>query len=162
MALLWGKMSRNRSHAQIFMGVEFFLMTTAACFIRQEAPGCSASSSEMEAIKPARLRISCAGSTFEATPRQKVGISASWDCTYVWLMERPLFLSAGRDHYRKSREFSLCPYSKMRLLATHRFFSSRSGLDCFTSYLHFPLLFFKNRKCLGSTKQVPQQRGAEH
>lgn len=54
-----------------------FLMTTAACFIRQEAPGCSPTSSQMEAIEPARLSIGFAGSAFEAAPRQKVGISVS-------------------------------------------------------------------------------------
>ena len=151
--------SYNWSHAQVCMGVQFFfLMTTATCFMRQEAPGCSATSSEMEAIKPAWLRIGCAGSAFEALPRAE-GRDFSFPRSHMQLANGASSLSVCRQRSLRERQrvfTAHCPQQQNKTDDCHtQFFSGHSGLDCFTSRLRFPLLFFKSRKCLGSTKQVP-------
>lgn len=120
-----------------------FLMTTATCFIRQVAPECCPASSEM-GLWSQPSWVACAGSAFEAAPRQEVRISASWGWTFSWLMEQPVCLSAGRGCYRKGRVFTAhCPWQQSKADCHPGFFSSRSGLDCFTSRLHFPFLFLK-------------------
>lgn len=135
-------------------------MTTSTCFIRQEAPECSTATSEMEAIKPAQL-IGCAGSAFEAAPRQEVRISASWGWTFSWLMEQASCLSAGRDCYRKGRVFTAhCPRQQNKTDCHPRVFLQSFRFGLFHLLPPLSLFIFKNRECLGSTKQVPWQKGS--
>lgn len=112
----------NWSRAPISMGVQVLLMTTSTCFIRPEAPGCSTTSSEMEAIKPAQLAVPLKQPSDRRSGFQLPEIAHA--------AERPLCRSAGRDHYRKSRELSLhiVPDSKIRLIATVFLRSFRLGL----------------------------------
>lgn len=142
------------------MGVRVFLMTTATCFIRQEAPECSTASSEMEAIKPAQLNWLCWQHLWSSP--QAGGQDFSFLRLNIQLANGAGRLSVFLQRLLQERQrvfTAHCPWQQNKTDCHPRVFlqSFRFGLF----HLLPPLsLIFKNRKCLGSTKQVPWQKGS--
>lgn len=132
-------------------------MTTATCFIRQEAPECCTASSEMEALKPAQLNWLCWQCLWSHLQ------AGGWDFSFlrlnIQLANGAACLSFCRQRLLQERQrvcIAHCPWQQNKTDCHPRFFSSRSCLDCFTSCLHFPFLFLKiENKFLG-------KGGAEH
>lgn len=117
-------------------------MATAACFMRQAAPGCSATSSETEAIKPARLRIGGDGSAFLP---QAEGRDFSFLRLHMQLGDGASSRSVcGQRSLQAKQRVFIVPYSKMGLIATHCFFlrSFRFGLFSPPAFA-FPYYFSK-------------------
>lgn len=138
-----------------------FLMTTATCFIRQEAPECCTASSEMETIEPAQLNCLC-WQCLRSSP-QAGGQDFSFLGLNIQLADGAACLSFCRQRLLQARQGVFTahyPWQQNKAECHPGFFSSRSGLDCFTSCLHFPFLFLKiENVCLN---RFLGKGGAEH